>query len=197
MKHSTDGFTIHELALGILLVVVVGAAAAFFTYAWQHKQVTDLNSKVGSLNAKISSQNSQIATLTAQLNKACQPAQQPNANPVCAGYTYLSSKGVTLSVFTPAKDAKVASPVAIVGEVPGNWSFEAQFPAQLKNSKGETVAQATAHVLGNWQTTQLVPFSVQLTYSTTQSGTGTIVLQKDNPSGLSQNEDSVSIPIHF
>lgn len=197
MKRSASGFTIHELALGILLVVVVAAAASFVTYALQRRQVTDLNSKVSSLNTRINSQNSQIATLTAQLSKACQPAPQANANPECVGYAYQSAKGVTVSVFSPIKNAAVVSPVAVLGEVPGNWSFEAQFPVQLKNGKGDTVAQATAHVLGNWQTTALVPFSVQLTYTTAQTGNGSIVLQKDNPSGLTQNEDSVSIPVHF
>lgn len=197
MKHSADGFTIQELALAILLAVVVAAAASFATYTWQHTQVSDLNSKVSSLNAKVNSQNSQIATLTTQLNKACRPDQQPSTNPECAGYAYQSAKGVTVLVFSPAKDASVANPVAVVGEVPGSWSFEAQFPVQLKNSKNETVAQGTARVLGNWQTTALVPFSAQLTYTAAQTGNGTIVLQKDNPSGLSQNDDSVTIPVHF
>lgn len=197
MKHSTAGFTIHELALGVLLAVVIAAVASFATYAWQHKQVNDLNGKVSSLNAKINSQDDQISALSAQLKKACQPTGQSSANPTCTDYTYTSSKNVSVSVFTPAKNATVTSPVAVVGEVPGNWSFEAQFPVQLKNSKGDTVAQATAHVLGNWQTTELVPFSVQLTYTTAESGSGTIVMQKDNPSGLPQNADSVSIPIKF
>lgn len=196
MRHQSDGFTVHEAALVVLLIIVVAAAAALATYAWQHKQVSDLSGQVSSLNTKISGLNNQISTLSAQVNKACQTTQLNN-NAACAGYSYKSSKGVSVLVFIPTANTAVASPVAVVGEVPGNWSFEAQFPVQLKNSKGDVVAQATGHVLGNWQTTDLVPFSAQLTYAAAQSGSGTLVLQKDNPSGLPQNADAVSIPVHF
>ena len=197
MKQAMRGFSLPEVLYIILLVIAIAAVASFATYTWQHNQVNSLSMKVNTLNAKISSLNNQVSTLTAQLNKACQPDQQTNTNPACANYTYKSPKGVSVLVFTPAKGAAVASPVAVVGEVPGNWSFEAEFSVQLKNSKGDIVAQAPAHLLGDWQTTNLVPFSVQLTFAGSQSGSGTLVLQKDNPSGLPQNEDSVSIPVRF
>ncbi len=185
-----------KLAITLIALLLV-AAACFGIYTWQHNQVKDANSKVTNLNAKLTSLNNQVTALTAQLNKACPATGQPTPNPACVGYTYTSTKGVTVRVFTPAKNTTIASPVAVVGEVPGNWSFEAQFPVQLKNSTGAVVVQSGAHLLGNWQTTNLVPFSVQLTYTTAQSGSGTIVLKKDNPSGLPQNDDSVTIPIKF
>jgi hypothetical protein len=100
-------------------------------------------------------------------------------------------------LFSPPTDATISSPVAVLGKIPGSWSFEAQFPIQLKDGSGKVVAQTTAQVLGDWMTNQLVPFSAQLTYQTTPSGNGTLVLQKDNPSGLSANADSISIPIKF
>jgi outer membrane murein-binding lipoprotein Lpp len=197
MKNSSGGFSIVITSIIVLLVLIAAAAAAFGTYTWQHNKVNTLTGKVSSLNTKVSSLNNQLSALSGQVNKSCPQAQQSTTNPTCAGYNYVSAKGVSVLVFTPSKNETITSPVAIVGEVPGNWSFEAQFPVQLKDGKGNLITQAPAHLLANWETTQLVPFSVQLTYTTATSGSGAIVLQEDNPSGLPRNSDSVSIPISF
>lgn len=197
MKHSIRGFTVAEVLLTILLIIVVAATSSFVTYGWQHNHINDLNKKISSLNSQINMLNSQVSTLSAQLNKTCQSGQQSDMSSTCASYAYTSPKGVTVLVFAPSKNANIKSPVTVIGEVPGNWSFEAQFPVQIKNSKGDIVAQEPANLLGSWQTTDLVPFSVQLTYTAAQSRSGTLVLQKDNPSGLPQNADSVSVPINF
>ena len=85
----------------------------------------------------------------------------------------------------------------IVGEIPGNWSFEASFPIKLKDSNGKVLSQTNAHVLGDWTTTNYVIFSAQLTFPSQPSGSGELVLEKDNPSGLAQNDDSVSLPVNF
>lgn len=179
----------------ILLVLGIAALASISTYAWQHSKVNDLHNQVNSLNAQLTSLNSQVATLSDKLNMACRSTQQTTST--CEDYTYTSTKGVFILVYTPHRGATLASPIAIVGEVPGNWSFEAQFPVQLKDSGGSVMAQTSAHVLGNWQSDQLVPFSAQLTFTTAKSGNGTLVIQKDNPSGLTKNSDLVSIPVHF
>lgn len=207
MKDSNKGFS-WFVPLLVILLVVIWIAALFGVYGWQHKKVTDLNNQVAGLNSQISSLNVQVANLSKKLTNACQPAQQqaqPNQQPQlnqqastsCTNYSYTSVKGIKISVYTPAKDSVVSSPIAVSGAVPGNWSFEAQFPVKLEDSKGSVITQATAHVLGNWQTTDLVPFSAQLTYSKAVSGNGTLVLEKDNPSGLSNNGDSLSIPVRF
>jgi uncharacterized coiled-coil protein SlyX len=194
MRTSQNGFSALSAVLVILLVLVVAAG----TYTWQHNKVNSLNDKISSQNVQISSLNNQVSALGTKLSSACQTNQtsQP-ANSACTSYAYTSQKGVSVLVFTPAKNATLSSPVAVVGEVPGNWSFEAQFPIQLKDSSGNVIAQSPARLLGNWQTTQQVAFSVQLTYTKAVSGSGTLVLQKDNPSGLDKNSDSVSIPVKF
>lgn len=179
------------LVIGVLIGLATGLVATIGVYFWQHDQVGNLNQQAKGLKVQVSS-------LATQLKAACPSGQSvaPQNNP-CADYRYTSPRGVTALIFAPTKNAKVSSPVAVIGEIPGSWSFEAQFPAQLKDGNGKTIAQAAAHVLGNWMTDQLVPFSVQLTYQTTESGSGTLVLQRDNPSGLGTNIDSISIPISF
>ncbi len=171
-----------------LLIIIVGVLVS---YNWQH-------SKVVSLNTQVSSLKSQIVNLTNQLKNTCISTSTMSPELLnCSEYSYVSLKGHQILIFSPAKNNKVSNPVAIIGEVPGNWSFEATFPVKLIDSSGKEVVGGQAHVLGNWTTPNLVPFSAQLNYSTISSGSGLLVLYKDNPSGLSQNDDSLSIPVQF
>ncbi len=159
--------------------------AICFIYTWQHNQVTELNK--------------QISELSKQLNIAKEQNQytaSTNQNPSIQT-TYTSLKSVSVKIFSPLSNEKVVNPLAIIGQVPGSWSFEASFPIKLLDSNGRVVAQTSAQVLGDWMTDNLVPFSAKLTWSTAESGKGTLVLQKDNPSGLAKNDDSVSIPVEF
>lgn len=162
----------------VLIVLLVGVAA-FTPYTLQQRKIDKLNKQVSELTTK---------------KETAEPPTTQNQQTITP---YTSTKGVAIQVYTPASNAKVTSPVAIIGKVPGNWSFEASFPVQLKDSNGNSIATGTAQLLGDWMTDQLVPFSVQLTYASTTSGNGTLVLQKDNPSGLAENDDSVSIPVKF
>jgi hypothetical protein len=154
---------------------------------------------------KIQSQQNQIDDLTSQnsaLRADLKSAQSTNKTPAktqtqTTTTTYKSSKGVEVALYKPATNARVSNPVAVLGEVPGSWSSEAQFPVILKDSTGRVIARATGQVLGDWMTDQLVPFSAKLVYSGAPTGTGTLVLERDNPSGMATNDDFVTIPIRF
>jgi hypothetical protein len=109
---------------------------------------------------------------------------------------YISPKGVKLVVTTPVKNATVSIPFTVSGQVPGNWSFEASFPIELLDANGNSLTRLPAQLTGDWMTTDLVPFT--LTFDDAKldyTGAATIVLHKDNPSGLPENDDSVSIKV--
>jgi len=167
--------------MGIVLLILLLLGGVFYgTYQWQHDMVTNLNREVAQLNTQLGDAQKQVPNM-----------QNKDES------TYISAKGVTVKVYTPLKNATVTGPLAVLGEVPGSWSFEASFPVVLKDSHGTIIIQAPAQVLGDWMTDKPVPFSVQLTYDAVPSGDGVLILQKDNPSGLSKNDDSVTIPIKF
>jgi len=46
-------------------------------------------------------------------------------------------------------------------------------------------------------TEDFVPFSARLEFTKPVSETGAVVLQKDNPSGLPEHDESLVIPIRF
>lgn len=173
----------------IILLIVLVIGAGFGTYTWQHHKVDQLNKQVSDLANQLNAAKSQ--------NQQTSTAQSTSSDLTLAGKSYTSAKGVKVIVYFPQSDVKVTNPLGVVGEVPGNWSNEATFPIQLKDSTGKVIAQGSAQLLRDWMTDQLVPFSAKLTYTGTPTGSGTLVLQKDNPSGLAKNSDTVSIPVNF
>lgn len=110
---------------------------------------------------------------------------------------YTSEKGIVLTVDTPIKNSTISSPLNIAGRVPGNWSFEASFPVRLVDEEGKVLAEGIAHLNGDWMTEDLVPFTAELKFDKPASGEGKLILMKDNPSGLAENDDSLSIPVVF
>ncbi len=98
----------------------------------------------------------------------------------------------------PLKNASVSSPLGITGSARGTWYFEASFPVELKDANGNTIAQAPAQAIGDWMTTDFVPFSLSLPFPAQPKGSsGTLILHKDNPSGDPERDQSVSIPVVF
>ncbi len=110
-----------------------------------------------------------------------------------------ASKDDLIRVTSPLPEGTVSSPLVVSGEARGNWYFEASFPIELRNAAGAMIAQGYAQADGEWMTTEYVPFtSVPLTFAAQPSGsTGTLILRKDNPSGLPEHDNSLEIPVTF
>jgi hypothetical protein len=102
-----------------------------------------------------------------------------------------------ITVTTPAPGVAVKSPFEVRGKARGQWFFEASFPVKLLDGNGKEIAAVPAEAEGEWMTTEFVPFKAVLTFAKPATPTGTLVLEKDNPSGLPENAASVSIPVRF
>ncbi len=102
-----------------------------------------------------------------------------------------------IRVTAPVAYATVGSPLQIRGQARGGWYFEASFPVRLEDANGTVLAQAPAQAQGDWMTTEFVPFEATLTFTAPTTETGTLILEKDNPSGLPENADERRIPVRF
>jgi len=111
-----------------------------------------------------------------------------------------------IKVFYPSRDQEIVSPLTIEGEARGTWFFEASFPVKLLDSRGRVIAQTPAlaqadptdSVGAGWMTEDYVPFRAVLIFSVPTSTTnGTLVLEKDNPSGDPSRYDELRIPVIF
>jgi hypothetical protein len=99
---------------------------------------------------------------------------------------------------TPQPGAMVSSPLTIKGEARGSWFFEASFPVVITNWDGLIIGEGVAQAQGDWMTTDFVPFTASLTFTAdpaAYSDRGTLILRKDNPSGLPANDDALEIPV--
>lgn len=111
---------------------------------------------------------------------------------------YTSEGGVLIEVNDFQPGEVIDSPLVVTGKVPGSWSFEASFPVVLVDWDGRIIAQQAAQLTSDWMTEELVPFTVTLEFETpTYSDTGSLILRKDNPSGLPEYDDALEIPVVF
>lgn len=101
---------------------------------------------------------------------------------------------------------KISSPIIIEGQARGSWYFEGDFPVILTNWDGLIIAQgfATANPPdgGEWMTEEFVPFKAILEFDKPEKiegvkNWGSLILQKDNPSGLPEHDNALEIPVLF
>ncbi len=100
-------------------------------------------------------------------------------------------------VTQPLSNAKVISPIYLKGEAKGNWYFEASFPVSVVDANGNVLGGGIATAKSDWMTTSFVPFEATITFKTPTTSTGWIILSKDNPSDLPENDAQEKMPIKF
>jgi hypothetical protein len=99
---------------------------------------------------------------------------------------------------SPRPNQEIESPLIIQGEARGNWFFEASFPVVLTNWDGLIIAQTIAQAKGEWMTEDFVQFEATLEFENPEGNNkGTLILKKDNPSGLPEYDDALEVPIVF
>lgn len=102
----------------------------------------------------------------------------------------------------PVKDHDIVSPLTVSGKARGNWFFEASFPIVIVDWDGRIIAEGIAKADGDWMQSDYVPFHADMSFKRPKCEAeycrrGAIILKKDNPSGLANNDDAFEIPIRF
>ncbi len=99
---------------------------------------------------------------------------------------------------SPLTNTTVNSPLLITGKARGSWFFEASFPIYLLDAHGNMLGQGIAQAQSDWMTSNFVPFEAIITFTADPQiigDAGMLVLQKDNPSGLPENDDALKVPV--
>jgi hypothetical protein len=102
-----------------------------------------------------------------------------------------------IKISQPRPNDSITSPLIIKGEARGTWFFEASFPIKILDENGNIINQTIAQAKSDWMTENFVPFEAILTYSVDKDQKGTLVLEKDNPSGLPENNDQLIVPVNL
>lgn len=119
------------------------------------------------------------------------PSPEPTPNGDNTSEPFVSENVI---VTDPLPNGAVSQTFTVRGEARGSWFFEASFPLQVRDPDNNNVGGGVAMARDNWMTTEFVPFEGKVIVEN-YSGPVRLVLLKDNPSGLPENEDSVEFPI--
>lgn len=102
-----------------------------------------------------------------------------------------------IRVNSPRPNQTIESPLIIEGEARGFWFFEGDFPIRLLDEGENEIAIAIARAQGEWMVEDFVSFTAQLSFDPGDSTRGTLIFERDNPSGLPENDDELIMPIQF
>lgn len=109
-----------------------------------------------------------------------------------------SIHGINIYIENLKDGDSIENPLVIRGRAPGNWFFEASAPVVLTDWDGLIIAEGYVTAEGEWMTTEYVPFSGTLTFVKPVYGErGTLIFQKNNPSGESKFDDAAEMTIMF
>lgn len=119
------------------------------------------------------------------------------STPITPSVTPDTSHDNIIKVTEPQLNQSITSPVTIKGIARGNWYFEASFPIVILDANDKVLAEVPAQAQGEWMTNDFVPFEAIVSFPKPTTTNGKIILKKDNPSGMPENEDQIEIPVLF
>lgn len=122
----------------------------------------------------------------------------PTDEPVVGELVYDNASADLITVELPFPGAVVGKEFSVIGKARGYWFFEASFPVFLLDPAGNQLAVGIAapYPAGtDWMTEDMIGFKADLTAPIDYIGPATLVLKNDNPSGLPENDKSVSFEI--
>ncbi|MEX0935162.1 MAG: GerMN domain-containing protein [Candidatus Paceibacterota bacterium] len=99
-------------------------------------------------------------------------------------------------VETPEAGDTLSRSFVLRGEARGTWYFEANFSARVESNDGRVLAEVPVQADGEWMTENFVSFEREISW-TGEADAGFVILEKANPSGLSENAAEVRIPVRF
>src|SRR4030042_356275 len=171
----------------ILIIVVVALGGGIFLRDWQERQKA---SEVANFDEGVEAGYPILESFPRQ-------CRTPDGRTFTEDIGNVLEKQDMIQVTNPQPNALVSSPLMVTGQARGNWYFEASFPVKILDASGNILNQVPAQAQGDWMTTDFVPFVATISFTTPTTGTGTLVLQNDNPSGLPENAQELHFPVKF
>jgi len=103
-----------------------------------------------------------------------------------------------IRVDNPRPGGTIDPSTVIQGEARGTWFFEGDFPVVIEDADGNVLHQTYATAQDDWMTEDFVQSTASLEKADFgDAEAGTLVLKRDNPSGLPENDDELRVPVKF
>lgn len=100
-------------------------------------------------------------------------------------------------VVNPSPQEPIPNHYTVSGTARGSWFFEASAPIIITDKEGNVLLNSYVTAIGDWMTTEMVPFEQVIDFDPKEATEGYFILKKDNPSGLPEHDDEVRYPIKF
>ncbi len=173
----------------LLVVVILLLAWAAFVYKKQNHVVVVINSYEDCVKAG-------YPVMESYPEQCKTPDGRTYTNVIKIKPTYKNASAETIVVDLPTPGAVVGKEFSVIGKAKGFY-FEASFPVQVLDKNGNILWQGPAQAIGDWMTAEFVPFKLDIKIKSAYMGPGLLILKKDNPSGMPENDGSMSIPINI
>lgn len=108
--------------------------------------------------------------------------------------TYINATSGVISVTTPTPGSVTGKEFEVRGSARG-WYFEGSFPIEILDMNGKALVTSPAQAQSDWMTSAPVSFIAKIKIPNNYIGKAIVILKKDNPSGLKENDASMSFPI--
>lgn len=182
------------IAGAVLVAAIIWAAIA----GTRNANNTNSSNNNTNLNVPLNSNGNANLNSNLNINSGANTNLNGNVNTNSPSGAGTTPRNDDLIVVTrPLNNALVTSPLTVSGRARGTWYFEASFPVRLLDADGNEIAITAAQAQSSWMTPSYVNFTARLTFTRPATDTGTLILEKNNPSGLPQNADSLEIPVRF
>ena len=109
--------------------------------------------------------------------------------------TYKNASTSMIVIDSPLPETTVGNSFVLTGKAYGGWYFEASFPIQVLDSNNQILFQGPAQAQGDWMTSAFVPFKATISLPNAYTGKMTMLIKNDNPSGLPENDASLSFSL--
>ncbi|MES3004784.1 MAG: Gmad2 immunoglobulin-like domain-containing protein [Patescibacteria group bacterium] len=107
---------------------------------------------------------------------------------------YVNTSAERIVVDLPYPGAVTGKEFKVMGKARAFY-FEGSFPVEVLDKDGNRLFIGPAQAQGDWMVDAFVPFEITVKVPDTYIGPATLIMHKDNPSGLPENDASMSFPI--
>jgi len=174
-----------NILISLLIIIILGAATMYFVLLGQKETSPAINSFEDCVSAGYS--------VSEDYPRQC---KTPSGEIFTEDINNLGELNIIVS--SPLPNELIQSPLVVEGKARGTWFFEADFPVILVDWDGLIIAEGIARTEENWMTEDFISFEAKIEFEKpTLKNNGTLILRKDNPSGLPEYDDALEIPIIF
>lgn len=183
----------HKLTIASLMIAIFILGLGYLVYAMMFSPVNEgvgqFSSSTPISHVLVPNQTGQPASSTASSTNG--GIDDADKNKI----TYRNATTNNIVVELPFPGAVVGKEFSVIGKARGTWYFEATFPVDLLDKNNKVIASGMGQAQGDWMTEEFVKFKADIRVPQSYIGPATLVLKKDNPSGLPQHDASISFPI--